>query len=134
MGICLESQESDMSSMNATSIQRHLHLPVPANHFHLTDSSKANRAGCLFIASKCILLSWVSGKMIPKSFMSKKCTVVKSQSGKERSGTLPNWINNDTHLFESIREVMKLGIQMMESTKDSATSRLKSSVMELPIT
>ena len=123
-----------MSSMNATSIQRHLHLPVPENHFHLTDSSKANRAGCLFIASKCILLSWVSGKMIPKSFMSKKCTVVKSQSGKvkkERSGTLPHWINNDTHLVESIREVMKLGIQMMESTKDSATPRLKHPVVDL---
>ena len=123
-----------MSSMNATSIQRHLHLPVPENHFHLTDSSKANRAGCLFIASKCILLSRVSVKMIQKSFMSKKCTVVKSQSGKvkkERSGTLPHWINNDTHLFESIREVMKLGIQMMESTKDSATPRLKHPVVDL---
>ena len=123
-----------MSSMNATSIQRHLRLPVPENHFHLTDSSKVNRGGRLFIASKCILLSWVSGKMIQKSFMSKECTVVKSQSGKvkkERSGTLPHWINNDTHLFESIREVMKLGIQMMESTKDSATPRLKHPVVDL---
>lgn len=66
--------------------------------------------------------------------MSKKDTVVKSRSvkvKKERSKTLPHWLDNDKHLFESIADVMKLGIQMMESTKDAATPRMKKAVMDL---
>ena len=83
------------------------------------------------------MYSAVLGLWEDESFISKKNTVVRSQSvnvKKEISGTLLYRNNNDSHLFKSIREVMKLGIQMMESTKDSSTSRLKSSVMELPIT
>ena len=66
--------------------------------------------------------------------MLKKETVVKSRSvkvKKERSKTLPYWTTNDAHLFDSIAEVMKLGIQMMDSTKDCATPRMKSPVMDL---
>ena len=49
-------------------------------------------------------------------------TVRESEEGKKR---------NASHLFESIAEVMKLGIKMMDSTKDCATPTMKSPVMDL---
>ena len=50
---------------------------------------------------------------------------------KVRSGVLPHWEINDAHLINSIGEVLKLGIQMTESTKDLATTKLKHAVMNM---
>ena len=73
--------------------------------------------------------------MSQKSSLLKKSSVVKSQSDvkvkKVRSGVLPHWEINDAHLINSIDEVLKLGIQMTESTKDLATPKLKHTVMDL---
>ena len=67
--------------------------------------------------------------------MSKESSIVKSQSDvkveKVRSGVLPHWEINDAHLINSIGEVLKLGIQMTESTKDLATTKLKHAVMNM---
>ena len=66
--------------------------------------------------------------------MSKESSIVKSQSDvkveKVRSG-VPHWEINDAHLINSIGEVLKLGIQMTESTKDLATTKLKHAVMNM---
>ena len=41
----------------------------------------------------------------------------------------PQWVVNDRHLFASIDEVLRTGIQMSASSKDLSTTKLKPQVM-----
>ena len=43
----------------------------------------------------------------------------------ENSSTLPNWSENDTHLFSAIEFSLKSGIQLSASTDSLMTSRMK---------